>query len=195
MLYESDYLEEQAALHTAEKMCAAARTAPKAHGKDTMHTLVLTGDEKEQLAKKMEEFGIREMGDKMNTWYGRDAANVRRAQAVVLIGAEQSYRGVPHCDYCGLIIAATAKTPAETARLPISTWALPFLLQPWPPLKWGMPKTSCGLAFRSRSPARASFSTEGSFTTDRRHHGNAAIQKYLLLHESPPERKYALRYL
>lgn len=33
MLYESDYLEEQAALHTAEKMCAAARTAPKAHGK------------------------------------------------------------------------------------------------------------------------------------------------------------------
>lgn len=48
-------------------MCAAARTAPKAHGKDTMHTLILTGDEKEQLAKKMEEFGIREMGDKMNT--------------------------------------------------------------------------------------------------------------------------------
>lgn len=82
-------------------MCAAARTAPKAHGKDTMHTLILTGDEKEQLAKKMEEFGIREMGDKMNTWYGRDAANIRRAHAVVLIGAEQTYRGVPHCDYCG----------------------------------------------------------------------------------------------
>ena len=52
MLYESDYLEEQAALHTAEKMCAAARTAPKAHGKDTMHTRVLTGDEKEQLRKR-----------------------------------------------------------------------------------------------------------------------------------------------
>lgn len=101
MLYESDYLEEQAALHTAEKMCAAARTAPKAHGKDTMHTLVLTGDEKEQLAKKMEEFGSREMGDKMNTWYSRDAANIRRAHAVVLIGTEQTYRGVPHCDYCG----------------------------------------------------------------------------------------------
>lgn len=33
-------------------MCAAARTAPKAHGKDTMHTLILTGDEKEQLAEK-----------------------------------------------------------------------------------------------------------------------------------------------
>ncbi len=31
----------------------------------------------------------------------RDAANVRRAQAVVLIGAEQTYRGVPNCGYCG----------------------------------------------------------------------------------------------
>lgn len=101
MLYKSDYLEEQAALHTAEKMCAAARTAPKAHGKDTLHTFVLTGDEKEQLAKTMEEIGTREMGDKMYTWYGRDAANIRRAQAVVLIGAEQTHRGVPHCGYCG----------------------------------------------------------------------------------------------
>ena len=101
MLYESGYLEEKAALSTAAKMCAAARTAPKAHGKDTLHTLVLTGDEKELLAKKMEEVGTRELGDKMNTWHGRDAANVRMAQAVVLIGAEQKQRGVPHCGFCG----------------------------------------------------------------------------------------------
>ena len=37
----------------------------------------------------------------MNTWYGRDAANVRMAQAVVLIGADRKYRGVPHCGFCG----------------------------------------------------------------------------------------------
>ncbi len=42
MLYQSDLLEETAALQTAAKMCAAARTAPKAHGKDTLHTQVLT---------------------------------------------------------------------------------------------------------------------------------------------------------
>ena len=101
MLYESGYLEEKAALNTAAKMCAAARTAPKAHGKDTLHTLVLTGDEKELLAKKMEEVGTRELGDKMNAWHGRDAANVRMAQAVVLIGADQKRRGVPHCGFCG----------------------------------------------------------------------------------------------
>lgn len=101
MLYKSDYLEEQAALHTAERMCAAARTAPKAHGKDTIHVFVLTGEEKEKLAQKMETVGEREMGDKMDTWYGRDAANIRASQAVVLIGAEKKQRNVPHCGYCG----------------------------------------------------------------------------------------------
>lgn len=101
MLYQSDYLEEKAVLQTAARMCAAARTAPKAHGKDTLHTLVLTGEEKELLAQKMEAVGLREMGDKMSTWYGRDAANLRAAQAVILIGAEQRWRGVPHCGFCG----------------------------------------------------------------------------------------------
>lgn len=103
MLYKSDYLEEQAVLQVIAKMCAAARTAPKAYGKDTLHTFVLTGEEKEKLAQKMEEVGQREMGDKMFAWYGRDAANVRTAQAVVLIGADKKQRGVPHCGYCGFI--------------------------------------------------------------------------------------------
>lgn len=110
MLYKSDYLEEKAALQTAAKMCAAARTAPKAHGRDTLHTFVLTGDEKEALAQKMEEIGIRKMGDKMSTWYGRDAVNVRSAQAIVLIGAEQIYRGVPHCGFCGFDNCARCKS-------------------------------------------------------------------------------------
>ena len=52
MLYKSNDLEELAVLNTAAKMCSAARTSPKAHGKDTLHTLVLTGDEKELLAQK-----------------------------------------------------------------------------------------------------------------------------------------------
>lgn len=101
MLYQSKCLEEQAILQTAARMCAAARTAPKAHGKDTLHILVLTGEEKERLAVKMEEIGNREMGEKMNTWYGRDADNVRSAGAVVLIGADKNQRGVPHCGFCG----------------------------------------------------------------------------------------------
>lgn len=110
MLYTSNALEERAVLQTTAGMCAAARTAPKAHGKDTLHTLVLTGEEKEKLAQKMEEIGTREMGEKMSTWYGRDAENVRRAQAVVLIGADQKQRGVPHCGFCGFADCSGCKS-------------------------------------------------------------------------------------
>ena len=38
MRYERDEMELQAAMQTAARMCAAARTAPKGHGKDTLHT-------------------------------------------------------------------------------------------------------------------------------------------------------------
>lgn len=100
MRYERNEMEMQAAMQTAARMCAAARTAPKGHGKDTLHTYVLTGEDKEALACKMEEVGLREMGDEMPSWYGRDAACVRKALAVVLIGADKQQRGVPHCGYC-----------------------------------------------------------------------------------------------
>ncbi|MGI6204440.1 MAG: DUF2148 domain-containing protein [Anaerovoracaceae bacterium] len=101
MLYKSDQLEEQAALQTAAAMCAAARTAPKGHGKDTLHTMVLTGKEKDEFCDKMEALGEREMGDKSWTWYGRDADNVRNANALVLVAADRKPRGVPHCGFCG----------------------------------------------------------------------------------------------
>ena len=109
MIYKSNQMEGQAVLQTAAKMCAAARTAPKAHGKDTIHTLVLTGEDKDNLAKEMESLGYKLMGDKMDTWYGRDANNLRQADAVVLIGAEKKYRGVPNCGYCGFADCASCK--------------------------------------------------------------------------------------
>ena len=46
MVHHSKELEQQFALQTAAAMCTAARTAPKGHGKDTIHTLVLTGEDK-----------------------------------------------------------------------------------------------------------------------------------------------------
>ena len=101
MVHHSKELEQQFALQTAAAMCTAARTAPKGHGKDPIHTLVLTGEDKERLAEKMEEVGKRMMGEKWPTWYGRDANNVRAANAVVLIGAELKTRGVPNCGTCG----------------------------------------------------------------------------------------------
>ena len=102
MIYEEKQLEEEAVRYTAARMCAAARTAPKGNGVDNILTAVLTGKDKEALADKMDEIGARDFGkEKAAVWYGRDAANIRAAQAVVLIGARESYRGVPHCGLCG----------------------------------------------------------------------------------------------
>ncbi len=101
MIYKDKQADEQAILQIATQMCAAARTAPKAHGKDTIHTLILTENDKNTLANKMDIIGKNLMGDKSNTWYGRDAANVRASSAVVLIGVENSFRGVPNCEMCG----------------------------------------------------------------------------------------------
>lgn len=117
MLYQSRELEERAVLRTAARMCAAARTAPKAHGRDTIHTLVLTGEEKDALADQMDAVGRRDFGAASGTWYGRDAGNVRAAQAVVLIGAERTYRGVRCCSYCGFADCAACKAAGGNCAL------------------------------------------------------------------------------
>ena len=101
MIYQSQQMEEQAILQIAAQMCGAARTAPKATGKDVIYTLVLTGAEKDALADKMDQMGARDFEDKGDAWYCRDARNVRAAQALVLIGAKREPRGVKNCGFCG----------------------------------------------------------------------------------------------
>lgn len=100
MRYESRDLEERSVLATAAKMCAAARTAPKARGIDRIETLVLTGEEKDKLGDKMEE--IFEATGEANAFFKRDAGNVRDSEAVVLIGTKKGYMGLSHCGFCGL---------------------------------------------------------------------------------------------
>ena len=50
MIYTDKEMEHKAVLTTAARMCAAARTAPKTHHIDGIHTLVVTGEEKDALA-------------------------------------------------------------------------------------------------------------------------------------------------
>lgn len=100
MRYDTTQLEEQALLNTAARMCAAARTAPKARGIDNILTLVLTGLEKDALADKMLEVALREFGDKPSS-FQRDAANLKAAQAVVLIGQKKAFAGLSYCSFCG----------------------------------------------------------------------------------------------
>ena len=64
-------------MSVAKLMVAAARTAPKARGEDSIKTAIVTDNDKGRLASAMEEMG---------TEYTRDAQNVRESGAVVLIG-------------------------------------------------------------------------------------------------------------
>ncbi len=100
MKYDSMQMEERAVLETAARMCAAARTAPKAKGLDRIVTLVLTGGEKNALADRMHEVANREFGDAPTTFH-RDAENLRAAAAVVLIGIRPAQRGLAFCSLCG----------------------------------------------------------------------------------------------
>ena len=108
MKYEAGQMEEQAVLETAAKMCAAARTAPKAKGLDRIVTLVLTGEEKDALADKMHEVANREFGDAPSTFH-RDAENLRAASAVVLIGIRPMPRGLAYCSLCGFANCAACR--------------------------------------------------------------------------------------
>ena len=90
MIYKSAEIEAKAAVEIGMHMCAAARTAPKARGIDYIETMVLSGEEKDQLAAK-----LKEMGEQQNiAFYVRDAGNLLKAQALVLIGVKEGKRGL-----------------------------------------------------------------------------------------------------
>jgi len=92
--------ELHAVLETANAMCAAARTAPKACAVDELDTAVLTGAEKDRITAKMR--GIAEGLGEKGAFFARDADNVDSAQAVVLVGAKYNTRGLGGmCKLCG----------------------------------------------------------------------------------------------
>ena len=98
MLISSKEAEQAAVLSTAEAMCAAARTAPKAKGVDLVETAILTGEDKERLADEMERLGA----ELSYGFFLRDAQNVRDSAAVVLVGVRYSQRGLgAGCSRCG----------------------------------------------------------------------------------------------
>ena len=81
----------------AAKMLLAARTAPKARGNDNLKLAVVTGDTLKEIADKMIEIGNRDAG---RLFFIRNAANVMKSDAVVLIGTTIKSNGL-NCALCG----------------------------------------------------------------------------------------------
>ena len=97
MIYNSEEMEMRAALEAAARVCAAARTAPKACGIDRIHTLTLTDADKDAVAREMERLG----GEMGADFFLRDAGNMRAAKVLVLIGIVEAQRGLNGiCGYC-----------------------------------------------------------------------------------------------
>ncbi len=83
----------------AKTILVAARTAPKAKGKDDIVTALLETEDVEVLASAMEEMADRK-GEGF-AFFKRDAQNVRNADAVLLIGFKtESVVGL-NCGACG----------------------------------------------------------------------------------------------
>ncbi|MGI6553168.1 MAG: ferredoxin domain-containing protein [Bacillota bacterium] len=81
----------------AELMAVAARTAPKAGGKDFLEIKILKGSQLEELARAMVDYG--QKSGRKN--FDRDGDNVRRSSAVLLIGLKGAKESGLDCGACG----------------------------------------------------------------------------------------------
>lgn len=97
MKYTGETIHLRAIETVAALMVTAAKTAPKGCGRDSMEAIILDGADKDALAAQMRHIGQ----ETHQEFYIRDAENVSLSPCVVLFGAQETYRGLPHCGYCG----------------------------------------------------------------------------------------------
>ncbi|HBG69392.1 MAG: hypothetical protein A2W93_15550 [Bacteroidetes bacterium GWF2_43_63] len=86
-----------AVVDIAENMIIAAKTAPKGRGTERLCYLLITGNELKIISHKMEEISK----ENNVAFFGRDAGNLLKADALVLIGASYNPRNVQLCTHCG----------------------------------------------------------------------------------------------
>jgi uncharacterized ferredoxin-like protein len=101
-ILRSEKIEKDAVEIGASIMALSARTASKTRGVDSVKTLILTGNDLEQLAVAMEK-KVREKSTELPT-FKRDADNIRKSAAVLLIGVSRDPKRVElplNCGACG----------------------------------------------------------------------------------------------
>lgn len=85
----------------ADRMMTAGRTAPKAKGNDNLEIITLTGEDIVRLAD-----ATREEGERRGLQFLlRDADNILKAGAVILVGGKTVPQGL-NCSYCGYATCA-----------------------------------------------------------------------------------------
>jgi len=85
-------------IQAAKLMAVSARTAPKTRGIDDVEVLVLSNeDELEAIAREMEKIS----SEPGKGFFARDADNVRRSSALLLVGVRSSKPKELDCGGCG----------------------------------------------------------------------------------------------
>jgi uncharacterized ferredoxin-like protein len=95
--------EVEGVLAVARAMAVAARTAPKARGVDAIETLIVYGEDLNELAEATKKHGSK-FGS-LEASFRRDAENIRASNAVLLIGLRDLRPKKPEnpldCGACG----------------------------------------------------------------------------------------------
>ncbi len=98
MITKSAEMEARAVDQVVELMALAARTAPKAKGVDNLVVVAIRAKVKDQLAAEMRRI-VQEENGLPN--FERDAGNLDKAAAVLLLGQRVKPLGPRPCGYCG----------------------------------------------------------------------------------------------
>ncbi len=100
----------------------AARTAPKAGGRDFIKTRVIDQDELPRLAEAMVNYGVQK--NKVN--FDRDGKNVRNSDAVVLIAVSKADKMGLNCGACGYQECGELPEAVKNAEFagPICAWRI-----------------------------------------------------------------------
>lgn len=99
----------------AKLMAAAARTAPKAGGKDFLEIVVVTAaDDLKRIGATMREYAPRSTNE---AFWLRDASNIENSQALLLVGLAKPVTAGYDCGACGSPTCAEfAKTRTVVAK-------------------------------------------------------------------------------
>lgn len=89
--------ERDAIFQVADLMVAAAKTAPKASGKDSIATAIVSGEDKNKLQLALQDLGM----EYEEAFMVRDSTNIRNSTCVVLIGCYDTFHGLNNCSLCG----------------------------------------------------------------------------------------------
>ncbi len=89
--------EAQGLLQAADLMLVTCRTAPKSGGVDDIETLLLTEEDKEKVVSEMEKIA----GERSIDGFRRDADNLRRSAALLLVGVNGRRSFGMSCGACG----------------------------------------------------------------------------------------------